>query len=227
MAGLQLPSYMQPPVAPGSQWTSQDEALEMDARRRALTMPMFVTSPTGAVYRGSTGGTWDPVGNVSVDALGSVGRGSGSGRGDMDPEIRSRMLAMIDQLNSPVGLPPGPASYAPRYEEEAERAALTASKERAGQRLRASIKGLDSMMSRRGITGSGIQGRGLAELVNANQSEQAGTDRQIIQNRTSRARAVDDANFQAQLQYNTQVGQMQMADKQRLTQLLSAYGMFY
>lgn len=213
-------------------WLTPDDQDFITSAHIEATRPMFVTSPTGAVYRSSTanGGGWDTVGQIpSVDALGRVSGSSGSGSSarTMDPEIRARMLSMIDSLNSPTAMPPGPASYAPRYEEEAERAALTASKERAGQRMQASVRGLDSMLARRGISSSGIHARGLAELLANNQSEQAGTDRQIIQNRTSRARTVDDANFNAQLQYNTQVGQMQMADRQRLQQLLSAYGMFY
>src|SRR3990167_2969324 len=129
-------------------WVSPEQADVLSAQHRELTPPSYVVSPAGDTFQryNYDQGRWELGGNmpVSVDALSGVGgRGTvAGGRGAMDPQIRSRLLSGIDMLSSPTALPPGPASYAPRYEQEAEASMQAGAKERAGLRLSASLRAL-------------------------------------------------------------------------------------
>lgn len=228
MAGIRLPGSMVTPRQ-GYQY-SQERGYVPNNRIADETRPQWEVGPSGDIHRFMDDGRgWIGAGQMpaSMDALNRVGSGNrgGSGERTADPQVKAMLLDAIRRAGQPSAPPQGPVQYSPRYEQEAETSALTGAKERAGLRLQAGAKGLSSLMSRRGISGSGIHGRGLSDLYGQSMLSQGDTDRQIIQNRTQRGRQVDDSNFQSQLHYNDMQSQHSLADADRLSRILQAYGM--
>lgn len=111
---------------------------------------------------------------------------------------------------------------------DAESAALTGAKESGGQQLAGSLKGLQQVMANRGISGSGIEAKNTRDLFGDYLAGQSGVTGNLAVARAQRAGQVSDRNYAGALDVaktNTQVA----ADsaRQRLSSLVSAYGMNY
>jgi hypothetical protein len=126
-------------------------------------------------------------GGGSMDALGSVASGGTFSSG-----------------GAPGGAPGGfnaPSIQTVQADEEGDRAARTAAKERAGLRLQASMKGLDQEMAGRGIRSSGIQSRRSGELYAASSSDEAQSERDRLDLMAGRRAAIGDRNQDATNQW--------------------------
>lgn len=139
---------------------------------------------------------------------------------------RASALAALNGMwnggNVPMGIattsdPGAPGGGGADLTSAAEAAALTSAKERSGERLSSSLRGLREMMAERGIGGSGIEAANTRGLVGGALQDMNDTERGIIQGRVGRAQQVEDRNFAAQ----------QAANQQRIQVLLSLYGMAY
>jgi ribosomal protein L28 len=82
------------------------------------------------------------------------------------------------------------------YDMAAENAAYGAAKENTGNEAQSAMKGLDAAMAARGITGSGIQAANTRGIFEKGIGEQAGTDRSLAENRSSRVFAAQQAQKQ-------------------------------
>lgn len=110
----------------------------------------------------------------------------------------------------------------------AEAAALTSSKERGGERLASSLKGLHELMAERGISGSGIEAGDTRALFNDYMHDQNDTERGLVQQRTQRAQNVADAEWaraNSVEDRNYQGAQQLTHDK--ITALLQSFGLAY
>jgi hypothetical protein len=73
------------------------------------------------------------------------------------------------------------------YDRAAESAIYGRAKERTGQAMQAALKGLQSQMAQRGITGSGIEGDKTTELFGAGLGELSDIDAQMAHEAAGRA----------------------------------------
>lgn len=211
--------------------------------------PQYSTSPTGAVSQyNPSSGTWMPsgvVGQSEANFQQSLGPSSKDiWAHDMAVADRDKALNSIKALmDSQGGAPSATAPQIPEYrgsasspyDMAAENAAYGAAKERTGAALQSALKGLKGVMAARGISGSGIEGGETRQLFESGLSDLAGTDRQLAEQRASRAftagqsdvdRMINTQEFNASLTAN-QTRANQEAAAQRLSQLLSVYGNLY
>lgn len=141
--------------------------------------------------------------------------------------------ALLAMLNGPATAAPTVAfdpytGYTDQAYHDAESAALTVAKESGGQQLAGSLKGLQQVMANRGISGSGIEAKNTRDLFGDYLAGQSGVTGNLAVARAQRAGQVSDRNYAGALDVaktNTQVA----ADsaRQRLSSLVSAYGMNY
>ncbi len=176
------------------------------------------------------GGAGGGVGALESIAGGSGGSGGGGGTAG---------------VAAPTAAAPTIASGPSTDDLAAEQGARTASKENAGLRLRAGLRGLHGVMAARGIAGSGAEAAGTADLFAGSNMEEANTDRAIISARAKRAGEIADrnaANATTQAGYanqasiagagnatSLQIAQMNAAaaDRNRISNLLLQFGMSY
>lgn len=174
----------------------------------------------GSTGGGGGGGNGGGGGGGSLGSLGGGGGSAGGGQVDR---------TKVDQLWN---------SAAPRYDpvqkplEEgmnpADQAYLNRSKERVGQGLRRSVDALDSQMAQRGFSAnSAISGGAMARLFSGAQSDQAETERGLVEGRVARNRDITDWNYNAQNQALQDNQNAEAVAKGRLASLLQYYGMRY
>lgn len=119
-------------------------------------------------------------------------------------------------------------AYTDQAYHDAESATLTGAKESGGQQLAGSLKGLQQVMANRGIGGSGIEAKNTRDLFGDYLAGQSAVTGNLGVARAQRAGQVTDRNYAAALDVaktNTQVAAD--AARQRLSSLVSAYGMNY
>lgn len=172
----------------------------MDAERRFQLGRRDIFGAINSLDGGSGGGG---------GGGGAIGGGSGAGGG----------------TGGSPGVPPAGGGGIPAVS-DADRAFYTRAKENTGQTLSAAQRGLSEQMQQRGITGSGIEARGLTELFEAGQGDLAETDRQLAEGGADRAYQSSEAALGRIWQ-----GGENAADRQagvagnRLNALLALYGM--
>lgn len=155
---------------------------------------------------------------------------------DATRSMREKLMGSLDTMfaTGPGGTTPGgqPGQPGPGGVDDAvnaaEQAALTSAKERGGERLAGSLKGLHELMAERGISGSGLEAKGARELYGDYLHGQNDTERGIIQGRAARAQA----NANAQWERQNQIADRDFAAQQGLVRdkinaLLSTFGMSY
>jgi hypothetical protein len=204
------------PTPEGNGWEYLDQTGSDPYKRRAL--PNWKVSPTGEIsqeYEGSWGGgtEWNPTGKNAItdnpmysQLTGAGGAGAG--------------LAAVAGG--------GGGGYAPSAEDNsAETAARTQSKENAGLRLQAGLKGLKNVMAGRGISKSGLFANQAEQLFAGSNAEEADTDREIIQQRAARSAQVSDRNFDANTQLQIASMNQAAAERGRIQNLLLQFGMRY
>ena len=178
---------------------------------RQVNRPEWRVSPTGEVWQaygsddvGETRG-WKNTGNSAFGALSgfAAGAGSGGGGGGAGAGAGSGGPALID--------------YTP--DEDADRAARTGAKERAGKRLQSSMKGLDAFMSGRGIRGSGLQGKGAQELFAASASDEAESERGRLDQNARRRFEVTNRNQDARNRWSSEQNDLAMRAAERADRL--------
>jgi hypothetical protein len=151
----------------------------------------------------------------------TFGMGGGSGgvpTGGITPETG---WPGMPGYSDPYGDPSSPESMA-------QAAALTSSKERGGERLAASMKGLQGLMAERGISGSGVERQSMRDLVGQNLGFQSDTERAILAGKATRSQALADAASQRRAQIEDRnFAAQQAANAQKIQALLATYGMTY
>jgi hypothetical protein len=110
----------------------------------------------------------------------------------------------------------------------ADESYVAASKERIGNMLRSGMDFLDSDFTRRGFgTDSRIQAGAMQALTRAGMGEFAAGERQMVQDRQNRNRAITDSNAGMDMTSRRDNQQAGMQAQSRLANLLSFYGMLY
>lgn len=173
---------------------------------------------------------------------------------DQEKADRAALLGSLNTLGIGTGTSRGPASSVPTGgvtpegggsmpdgsaasdpysdpsspESMAQTAALTSSKERGGERLAASLKGLQGIMAARGISGSGIEAANTRDLVGQNLGFQNDTERAILEGKATRSQALADAATTRTNQVQDRdFAAQQAANAQKIQALLATYGMTY
>lgn len=199
--------------------SSKFEQTKTDRANALAALEKIWSGVPGGPTGGGGASTHGPVLDGGLLASGGGGTGMATAPGPTSVDYASGMAP-----GASAGLGGGGGSLA----DQAEQAALTTAKERGGERLSASLRGLHEQMAGRGVGGSGIEARNTRDLVGANLGDQNDVERGIIQGKAQRANdvadwtrnraaGVEDRNFAAQ----------QEANKQRIQALLATYGMTY
>lgn len=149
-------------------------------------------------------------------------------RGDMElasrlqAEAEARRMGQLSTVMSTVnGQPTVQGSQGPAFDETGARAAAFArAKEQAGSTALASLKGLQDVMAGSGLTGSSVEGQGVASIVNGARGDVNDFTREEMIQDLDRAGDVADRNYAGAI---TQRGQ-NMSMLPSLMALLTANG---
>lgn len=159
--------------------------------------PQWTTSPTGAVFRFNAGTRqWDPSGQLTVqpNEYGSSGA-PGAYAGRHNPALDALIRQVQSQSATPFTPPRVTAHLAPLHLDAAQQAATYgAAKERTGNALQAAMRGLQSQLASRGLTGTSIDADRSAQLFGSGLTDLANTDRQQAEQDASRLFATEGVN---------------------------------
>jgi hypothetical protein len=162
------------------------------------SMRQPTTARTAA--RGGSGGTGDGGGDYSMGAL---------------EQLSERLAGIMPTPPARVAAPGVADSSA------AMAAAYGAAKDRVGRNSEAAIRSLRNVMQQRGISGSGIEAEGTANILGSATSELGGISRDIAGKELQRKYQTEDQQYQGDLQQRGQDISLQQGRVGLLPSLLS------
>ena len=192
--------------AAGQEEYERNRQIGLDSERRALVASQLQTT-TGYTAPPAGGGGGAPVpGGTS----GTPGGGAPLGAG------------------GPVG------SATPSYDPAADAATYGRAKESTGMAMQAALRGLREAMASRGISGSGIEARGTADIFGQGVGALAETDRQLAEGTASRGFTAGESarnRNEGARQFNVSAGQREREmglneQARRLSNIFSLYGAY-
>lgn len=193
-------------------WKQQD-AINTHAQQQINNAQRLGYAATGP---GAYGTTWSVAGQEPVDNMRAGGNtaraSSGSGGGGGGSTGGYQDLSMSDYNRAYGTMGSGTPKAAPGHvapinmlsRTAAEDAAYGRARDQAGEEMRAGADSLSDEMSARGISGGGVEGALLGQILTKGQGQLGEVNREQAVDRMRRADQVQDTNYQGDIQQRSQ-----------------------
>jgi hypothetical protein len=172
------------------------EQAALNAQNAGISANTSFAGPSGINYNYSTGG--------AGGGGGSRGAGGGGASGPTDPGMSFE--AAMARINPLLPAVPDPATAPPRIvgptradSSAAEAALFARAKDRIGKIGGGAVKSLTRLMGRRGLAGSGIEGRALSDQLAGMRGELGDVVRDQTIEGLRRDQAIEDRNYAGDL----------------------------
>lgn len=175
------------------------EQAAVNAQNAGLSADTSFRGPSGVNYQYSTGGGAGPRASAARSG-GSGGGDTGAGGSGFDFDAAmAKINPLLPVTPAPVAPPPRIVGPTRADNAAAEAAAFGRAKDRIGKIGGGAVQSLQRMMSRRGLGGSGIEGKELGGLVEGMRGELGDVVRDQAIEGLKRDYAVEDRNYAGDL----------------------------